>query len=157
MLLLYFILLLYNIYYYHYDRYTSVLNNHKILNCYLSSYNNLHVRNMVVMLLSKLITICTNNLKHRQKLFSKFCRLNLPRINSESSSRIKIFLATAIPLTKFLSLWICTINLALITVINPGILNPGPDNSLNTAHLERNNALTGLMDTYIRLQMGVHY
>ena len=120
----------------------SVLNNHKILNCYLSSYNNLHVRNMVVMLLSKLMTLCTNNLKHRQKLFSKFCRLNLPRINSESSSRIKIFLATTIPLTKFLSLWICTINLALITVINPGILNPGPDNSLNTAHLERNNALT---------------
>ena len=24
----------------------SVLNNHKILNCYLSSYNNLHVRNI---------------------------------------------------------------------------------------------------------------
>ena len=120
----------------------SVLNNHIILNSYLSTYNNLHVRNMVVILLSKLMILCTNNLKHRQKLFSKFCRLNLPRINSESSSRIKIFLATTIPLTKFLSLWICTINLALITVINPGILNPGPENSLNTAHLERNNVLT---------------
>ena len=115
----------------------SVLNNHRILNSYLSSYNNLHVRNMLVIMLSKLMILGTNNLKHRQKHFSKFCRLNLPRINSESSSRIKVFLATTIPLTKFLSLWICMINLALITIINPGILNPGPENSLNTAHLER--------------------
>ena len=82
--------------------------------------------------------LCTNNLKHRQKIFSKFCRLNISRINSNSSSpRIKIFLATTIELTKFLSLWICTINLTLITVINPGILNPGPASSLSTTHLEK--------------------
>ena len=72
----------------------------------------------------------------------RFVCFELTRINPESSSRIKIFLATTIPLTKFLSLWICTINRALITVINPGILNSGPYNSLNTPHLERNNALT---------------
>ena len=118
--------------------FVSVLDNYKIPNFNSYNYTNLHVRNMVVILLVKFIILRTNKSKHRQKIVSKFCCLiNTSRINSDisPSPRVKKFLTGTISLMKLISLWICTINLALITVINPGILNPGP------AHFEGNNAL----------------
>ena len=117
--------------------YFSVLDNCKIPNFNSYNYTNLHVRNMVVILLVKLMILCTNKSKHRQKIVSKFCCLNTSRKNFDiyPSPRVKKFLTDTISLMKLISLWICTMNLALITVINPGILNPGP------VHFEGNNAL----------------
>ena len=105
---------------------------------YINSNNTFHTRTMVMILIAKLIILCVVNKKQRILLVSFFTYHNrkYPKTDTSRFCKLKMMLNTSISLIKIFSIWTCAINLTLITIVNPGLKNPGPANSIDSQSIE---------------------
>ena len=96
---------------------------------------------MLIILFAKLIILCVRNRKQGLKLISIFTYHNkkYPKTEISPFFNLKSLLNTSFSMINIFSTWTCAINLTLITIVNPGLKNPGHVNSLNS--IDANNTL----------------
>ena len=121
-------------------KYAFCNSDYKLYYLKYSFNSTYHMRTMLIILFAKLIILCVRNRKQGQKLISIFTYNNkkYPKTEILPIFNLKSLLNTS-SLIKIFSIWTCAINLTLITIVNPGLKNPGPANSLNST--DANNTL----------------
>ena len=100
--------------------------------------NTFHTRTMVMILIAKLIILCVVNKKQRILLVSFFIYHDrkYPKTNTSRFCKLKMMFNTSFSLIKIFSMWTCAINLTLITIVNPGLKNRGPANSIDSQNID---------------------